>query len=357
MTVRNGRCWHCHGAVLHTDLSLDWLPCFDRAGSCGLCCPLWPTSALLKPTSCAETRHATVDQPRRGWSRSREDHGLRKKIGECLIQAGLITEEDLQVALAEHKRTGERIGVVLVRLNLATEKQITKALAYQLGFPYASLTDEPPDPAAIVLIPKDVALKRVCVARQAGEEPADRRDVGSAALQPGPGSRVPDRLPDPAGGRAADRHSRGDRERLSRQGAGTGQSRDAAGADVLTLAPRREAGAGAAIHPPSATPDAAVGRRGLRAAVASAAPREPSNPRRSSTLSTSSSTARSPAAPATSTSSRGKRRARPSPARRHAQRSDGPAEVGPRGARRAHEDHGGDGHRREAPARRTAGCG
>jgi type IV pilus assembly protein PilB len=89
---------------------------------------------------------------------------VRKKIGECLIQAGLITEDDLQVALTEHKRTGERVGAVLVRLNLATEKQITKALAYQLGFPYVSLADEPPDPAAIVLIPKEVALKRVCVA-------------------------------------------------------------------------------------------------------------------------------------------------------------------------------------------------
>src|SRR5262249_9044335 len=89
---------------------------------------------------------------------------VRKKIGECLIQAGLISEEDLQVALAEHKRTGERVGSVLVRLNLATEKQITKALAYQLGFPYVSLADEPPDPGAIVLISKDIALKRVCVA-------------------------------------------------------------------------------------------------------------------------------------------------------------------------------------------------
>jgi len=89
---------------------------------------------------------------------------VRKKIGECLIQAGLISEDDLQAALAEHKKTGERVGAVLVRLNLATEKQITKALAYQLGFPYVSLSDEPPDPAAIVLISKDVALKRVCVA-------------------------------------------------------------------------------------------------------------------------------------------------------------------------------------------------
>jgi type IV pilus assembly protein PilB len=89
---------------------------------------------------------------------------VRKKIGECLIQAGLISEDDLQVALAEHKKTGERVGSVLVRLNLATEKQITKALAYQLGFPYVSLGDEPPDASAIVLISKDVALKRVCVA-------------------------------------------------------------------------------------------------------------------------------------------------------------------------------------------------
>jgi len=89
---------------------------------------------------------------------------LRKKIGECLIQAGLITEDDLRTALTEHKRTGERIGVVLVRMNLATEKQIAKALAFQLGFPYINLAENAPDPTAVVLIPKDVALKRVCCA-------------------------------------------------------------------------------------------------------------------------------------------------------------------------------------------------
>src|SRR3954469_1853840 len=91
---------------------------------------------------------------------------MSKKIGECLIQAGLITEEDLGTALTEHKRTGERLGVVLVRMNLATEKQIAKALAFQLGFPYINLAENPPDPTAVVLIPKDVALKRVCVAVQ-----------------------------------------------------------------------------------------------------------------------------------------------------------------------------------------------
>src|SRR4029079_14602961 len=47
---------------------------------------------------------------------------------------------------------------------LATEKQIAKALALQLGFPYINLPENPPDPSAVTLGPKDVAIKRVCIA-------------------------------------------------------------------------------------------------------------------------------------------------------------------------------------------------
>ncbi|MBI1875937.1 MAG: hypothetical protein HYS05_18900, partial [Acidobacteria bacterium] len=89
---------------------------------------------------------------------------MRKKIGECLVQAGLISEENLRVALAEHKRSGERIGAVLVRMRLATEKQIAKALAYQLGFPYLSLTEHPAEPVVVGLIPREVAERRLCLA-------------------------------------------------------------------------------------------------------------------------------------------------------------------------------------------------
>jgi type IV pilus assembly protein PilB len=91
---------------------------------------------------------------------------VRKKLGETLIQAGLISEDDLRTSLAEHKRTGERLGVVLVRLNFATERQIAKALAYQLGFTYVNLAENVPDPTVVTLISKDVALKRSCVALQ-----------------------------------------------------------------------------------------------------------------------------------------------------------------------------------------------
>ena len=89
---------------------------------------------------------------------------MRKKLGETLVQAGLLSEEDLRTALAEHKRTGERLGIVLVRLNMATDHQIAKTLAHQLGFPYVSLLDNPPDPGVAPLIPKDLAIKRGCIA-------------------------------------------------------------------------------------------------------------------------------------------------------------------------------------------------
>ncbi len=89
---------------------------------------------------------------------------MRTMIGECLRQAGIITEADLQTALVEHKRSGERLGSVLIRLNLATERQIAKALAYQLGFSYVDLAEHPPEPAAVLRIPKELAVKRNCIA-------------------------------------------------------------------------------------------------------------------------------------------------------------------------------------------------
>ncbi len=88
---------------------------------------------------------------------------MRKKLGECLVQAGVITADDLRRALGEHKSTGERLGTVLVRLGLATEEQVAGAIAFQLGFAYVDLSEMRPDASALALIPKDVALERWCL--------------------------------------------------------------------------------------------------------------------------------------------------------------------------------------------------
>ena len=89
---------------------------------------------------------------------------MRTPIGECLRNAGILTDEQLQHALDEQKRSGERLGSVLVRVKLATERQVAKALACQLGLDHADLVEHPPDPAAVAIIPKDVAVKRTCIA-------------------------------------------------------------------------------------------------------------------------------------------------------------------------------------------------
>jgi hypothetical protein len=89
---------------------------------------------------------------------------VRRKIGDCLIKAGLISHDDLQRALAEHRRTGERIGAVLVRHELVSEPEVARMLAQQLGLAYINLTSNPPDAAVLGLIPRELASKRLSVA-------------------------------------------------------------------------------------------------------------------------------------------------------------------------------------------------
>jgi hypothetical protein len=86
-----------------------------------------------------------------------------RRIGQCLIQAGIITARELEAALAEQHLTGEAVGATLVRLNYATEKQVARALAYQCGLAFVSLVEHPPELAAMALIPRDVAVARLCV--------------------------------------------------------------------------------------------------------------------------------------------------------------------------------------------------
>ena len=58
--------------------------------------------------------------------------GTRQMLGGLLIQAGKITAEQLEVAIAEQKKSGEKLGQVLVRLSLLSEWQLDALLAFQL---------------------------------------------------------------------------------------------------------------------------------------------------------------------------------------------------------------------------------
>ena len=54
---------------------------------------------------------------------------LKKRLGDLLFHAGLITETDLNMALEEQKKSGKRMGETLINMRVATEFDIAKVLA------------------------------------------------------------------------------------------------------------------------------------------------------------------------------------------------------------------------------------
>ena len=62
-------------------------------------------------------------------------HIPRRSIGLVLLQKGILTDEQLRFAMAQSKLCGEELEATLVRLGLASERQLTAARAAQWGYP------------------------------------------------------------------------------------------------------------------------------------------------------------------------------------------------------------------------------
>ncbi len=63
----------------------------------------------------------------------------RVRLGELLVEAGLITQAQLDQALQAQHAGGERLGKVLVGMGLATQDAIAKVIASQLGIEYVNV--------------------------------------------------------------------------------------------------------------------------------------------------------------------------------------------------------------------------
>jgi type IV pilus assembly protein PilB len=84
---------------------------------------------------------------------------LGNKLGDTLLKEGKITREQLEVAIAEQRRTKTHLGKILNRLGFVTEADVTSALASQAGVKFVDLKTYDLDPAALKLIPSEFALK------------------------------------------------------------------------------------------------------------------------------------------------------------------------------------------------------
>ncbi|MEL5987341.1 GspE/PulE family protein [Kurthia gibsonii] len=86
----------------------------------------------------------------------------RKRLGDLLVEANVLTEDQLQHALAI-KQPNERLGDVLIKEQLVTEQTLIEVLEFQLGIPHVNLGQFPIDSEIIQLVPKEIAKRYLLV--------------------------------------------------------------------------------------------------------------------------------------------------------------------------------------------------
>jgi len=84
---------------------------------------------------------------------------MPSKLGEMLVQAKIITPEQLKEALEIQRREGGRLGQHLMKLGYVTEEQITQILSRQYGVPSVNLSKLEIDPEITNLVPVGVCQK------------------------------------------------------------------------------------------------------------------------------------------------------------------------------------------------------
>lgn len=77
----------------------------------------------------------------------------KKRLGEILVEAGEITQNQLEHALNEQKANGKRLGKTFIDLGYLTEEKILRTLEQQLSIPYIELAEADIKQEAVTAIP------------------------------------------------------------------------------------------------------------------------------------------------------------------------------------------------------------
>lgn len=85
------------------------------------------------------------------------------RLGDMLVQAGIITEKQLQEALGRQRTTGKRLGEILLDGGYITQQDLTRVLEEQLGIESINLKQTAVDPKTARLIPENLARRHVVI--------------------------------------------------------------------------------------------------------------------------------------------------------------------------------------------------
>jgi hypothetical protein len=84
---------------------------------------------------------------------------MRKRLGEILLEEGLISEAQLSLALGEQRQWGGRLGTTLVKKGFITEADMAFVLARQLGIKWVSLKNRRIRPEVLACLKGETARK------------------------------------------------------------------------------------------------------------------------------------------------------------------------------------------------------
>lgn len=88
-----------------------------------------------------------------------EDKLKGRALGAILFETQMVTQEDIEHALAEQKRTGQRFGEILVSLGIVTTSDVHWSLSKQLDLPFVRVRTSLIDPDAVAAIPAAFARR------------------------------------------------------------------------------------------------------------------------------------------------------------------------------------------------------
>lgn len=89
--------------------------------------------------------------------------GGRLKLGQILVNRGLLEPDQLAAALAAQQESGARLGMTLVRLGFVDEETLIRTLAGQLKLPVARIRGKRVSPQVLECVPVAVAEKHRCL--------------------------------------------------------------------------------------------------------------------------------------------------------------------------------------------------
>jgi type II secretory ATPase GspE/PulE/Tfp pilus assembly ATPase PilB-like protein len=86
-----------------------------------------------------------------------DERSITQRLQSALVERRLLTEDQLEHAREAHKESGEPLGELLVLRGLITPAAVREVLEDELGVPALDLSSYAPEPAALRLVPADVA--------------------------------------------------------------------------------------------------------------------------------------------------------------------------------------------------------